>query len=58
LAAAAQLDNGEVARKAVAEVLKQQPDFTIKRWLELLRLVNQADAERLADGMRQAGFAE
>jgi TolB-like protein/DNA-binding winged helix-turn-helix (wHTH) protein/Tfp pilus assembly protein PilF len=57
-AAAAQIGNGEVASKAVADVLKQEPDFTIKRWLELLRLVKQTDADRLADGMRKAGFAE
>jgi uncharacterized protein HemY len=57
-AAAAQIGDDDVARKAVAEVLKQQPDFTITHWLDLLRLVKQTDAERLADGMRKAGFPE
>jgi adenylate cyclase len=57
-AAAAQIGDADVARKAVAEVLKQQPDFTITHWLDLLRLVKQIDTERLADGMRKAGFPE
>jgi hypothetical protein len=57
-AAAAQIGQHEVARTAVAAVFKQQPDLTITKWLQLLRLPRLEDADRLADGMRKAGFPE
>jgi adenylate cyclase len=57
-AAAAQSGQHEVAKSAVAAVLKQQPELTIAKWLELLRLSRSVDADRLADGMRKAGFPE
>jgi len=57
-AAAAQSGQHEVAKSAVAAVLKQQPNLTITKWLDLLRLPSSADAGRLADGMRKAGFPE
>jgi TolB-like protein/tetratricopeptide (TPR) repeat protein len=57
-AAAAQSGQHEVAKSAVAAVLKQQPNLTITKWLDLLRLPSSTDAGRLADGMRKAGFPE
>ena len=57
-AAAAQSGQHEVAKSAVAAVLKQQPNLTITKWLDLLRLPRSTDAGRLADGMRKAGFPE
>jgi adenylate cyclase len=57
-AAAAQSGQHEVAKSAVAAVLKQQPNLTITEWLDLLRLSRSTDAGRLADGMRKAGFPE
>jgi hypothetical protein len=38
--------------------LRLQPDFTISKWLKLLLLAKQADADRLADGLRKAGLPE
>ena len=59
LAAAAALSGrDEEARRAAAEVLRLQPDFTITNWLQLLRLASQADADRLAEGLRKAGLPE
>jgi adenylate cyclase len=57
-AAAAEAGQPEVAKAAVAAVLKQQPELTIAKWLALLRLPRQQDADRLAEGMRKAGFPE
>lgn len=57
-AAAAQSGQQEVAKSAVTAVLKQQPDLTITKWLDLLKLHRPGDAERLADGMRKAGFPD
>jgi adenylate cyclase len=57
-AAAAQSGRDKEARAAAAEVLRLQPDFTISRWLDLLRLVKQVDADRLADGLRKAGLPD
>lgn len=55
-AAAAQLDNQEEAREAVAAVLSRDPAFTIRKWLELHRFVRQADIDRVTEGLRKAGF--
>jgi adenylate cyclase len=57
-AAAAQSGQQEAAKSAVAAVLKQQPELTIEKWLQLLRLPRADDANRLADGMRKAGFPD
>jgi TolB-like protein/DNA-binding winged helix-turn-helix (wHTH) protein/Tfp pilus assembly protein PilF len=57
-AAAAQSGQHEFAKSAVTAVLKQQPDLTITKWLQLLRLHRAGDAERLEDGMRKAGFPQ
>ena len=57
-AAAAQSGRDDEARQAAADVLRLQPDFTIAKWLQLLRLARQEDADRLADGLRKAGLPE
>ena len=57
-AAAAQSRRDDEARQAAADVLRLQPDFTIAKWLQLLRLARQEDADRLADGLRKAGLPE
>lgn len=57
-AAAAQSGRDDEARQAAAEVLRLQPDFTITKWLQFLRLTRQADANRLAEGLRKAGLPE
>jgi tetratricopeptide (TPR) repeat protein len=55
-AAAAQLGLDEEARQAASGVLRLQPDFKISEWLRFLRLAKQEDADRLADGLRKAGW--
>ncbi len=57
-AATAQSGQNEVAKTAVANVLKQQPELSITKWLQLLKLSRPTDNDRLADGMRKAGFPE
>ncbi len=57
-AAAAQSGRDDEARQAAADVLRLQPDFTIAKWLQLLRLARQEDADRLAEGLRKAGLPE
>ncbi len=57
-AAAGELGRNEEARMAAAEVLRLKPDFTITRFLAMIRLANQEDARRLADGLRKAGLPE
>jgi adenylate cyclase len=56
-AAAAQLGRDAEARDAAAELLKFDPDFTIKWFLDAIRLVPR-DAERLSVGLRKAGLPE
>jgi adenylate cyclase len=48
----------EEARRAAAEVLRLEPDFTISRFLRLIRLAKQSDADLLADGLRKAGLPD
>jgi len=57
-ATAAQLGLNDEARKAAAEVLRLQPGFRITRFLELIRLARQADADLLAGGLRKAGLPD
>jgi adenylate cyclase len=57
-ASAAQLGNYEEARKAAAVVLRRDPAFTIKKWLQLHQFARQADADRVAEGLRRAHFPE
>lgn len=57
-ASLAQLGRPGEAKPFVEEVVKGAPDFRVKGWLEHIRFANQADAERLAMGMKRAGFPE
>jgi adenylate cyclase len=55
-AAAAQVGRRDKAELAVTRVLSIEPEFTIDRWLQLLRLERGEDEARLAEGLRKAGF--
>ena len=57
-AAAAETGRSDTARSAVAELLRIQPDFRIRAWLEFIRLTNRDYAERLAAGLRKAGLPD
>ena len=57
-AAAARVGEASVAQQAVTDVVTAQPDFTIGKWLSLLKLASAADADNLAEGMRKAGFPQ
>ena len=55
-AAAAQSGRDEEARKATRRVLSMAPHFTISGWLRHIQFDRQADADRLAEGLRKAGL--
>ncbi len=57
-ATAARLGYDEEAREAAAIVLQRDPAFTIRNWLELHQFAKQADADRVAEGLRKAHFSE
>lgn len=57
-AAAAQLGHEVEAQEAAAVVLRCDPGFTIRKWLQLHQFARQADADRVAEGMRKANFSE
>jgi adenylate cyclase len=57
-ATAGQLGLDQDAQQAAAVVLHRDPAFTIRNWLELHRFAKQADAERMAEGLRKAHFPE
>jgi adenylate cyclase len=57
-AAAAQLGKSEEARAAAATVLQLDPDFTIQWWLDVHQFANQADTDRIAEGLRKAQLPE
>jgi TolB-like protein/Tfp pilus assembly protein PilF len=57
-ATAAQLGNNEEAREASAVVLRRDPAFTIKKWLQLHQFARHADADHVAEGLRKANFPE
>jgi hypothetical protein len=46
------------ARAATAEVMRFQPQLTIAKFLNLLRYAKPDDSERMAEGLRKAGFPE
>ena len=46
------------AREAARDVLRQEPDFSIKAYTAGLSYRNPADLERIADGLRLAGLPE
>jgi TolB-like protein/DNA-binding winged helix-turn-helix (wHTH) protein/tetratricopeptide (TPR) repeat protein len=55
-AAAAQSGRVVEAREAADRVLTMAPQFTIATWLRHIRFERQADADRLAEGLRKAGL--
>jgi tetratricopeptide (TPR) repeat protein len=57
-ATAAQLGNLEEAQEAATAVLRRDPAFTIRKWLQLHRFAKQADVDHVADGLRKAHFPE
>jgi adenylate cyclase len=57
-AAAAQAGQMDEARQAAAAVLRIDPDFTIAKWLDFIRLARPQDAAHLADGLRRAGLPD
>jgi TolB-like protein/Tfp pilus assembly protein PilF len=54
----AQLGHAAEARAAAAEVVRLDPQFTVRRYGEIEWFKNPADHEHLLDGMRMAGLPE
>jgi tetratricopeptide (TPR) repeat protein len=48
----------EEAREAARDVLQHEPRFSIARYIAGLSYCNQADVDRIADGLRAAGLPE
>lgn len=57
-ASLAQLGRVREARPLVEEVLTGTPDFSTGKWLKHIQFAKQEDAERLAAGMKVAGFPD
>ncbi len=55
-AAAAQSGREAEAQDAAHSVLSMAPHFTIRGWLHHIQFERQADADRLAEGLRKAGL--
>lgn len=55
-AACAQLARFTEARAAAADVLRIEPNFTIREWRRTAVYKNPEDADRLFDGLRKAGL--
>jgi adenylate cyclase len=53
-----ELDRQDEAREAARDVLRQEPDFSIKAYTSGLSYRNPADSERIAEGLRKAGLPE
>jgi TolB-like protein/DNA-binding winged helix-turn-helix (wHTH) protein/Tfp pilus assembly protein PilF len=53
-----QLGLADEARPLVLQVLKGTPDFSIQKWLDHIQFAKRDDAERLATGMKIAGFPD
>ncbi len=53
-----ELGNLDEAREVARDVLRQEPEFSIKRYTAGLSYRNPADIERIADGLRNAGLPE
>jgi adenylate cyclase len=54
----AQLGEREEARAEAGEVMRMQPDFTLRRFMLSEPFQNPADAEPEVEGMRKAGLPE
>ena len=57
-AIAATTERMDEARTAAAELLVIDPRFTITRYLQKVRLTQQADIDRIASALRKAGLPE
>ena len=57
-ASAAQLGLEDEARVAATATVQLRPDFTIARFLNMIRLSSQGDSDRLREGLRKAGLPE
>jgi TolB-like protein/DNA-binding winged helix-turn-helix (wHTH) protein/Tfp pilus assembly protein PilF len=55
-AAAGQSGRVAEAHRAAHQILSAAPNFTISGWLRHIQFERQADAERLAEGLRKAGL--
>jgi adenylate cyclase len=55
-AAAAQVGQVKEASDALAELLKVEPDLTITKWLDFIRLANPEDVRRTVEGLQKAGL--
>jgi adenylate cyclase len=53
-----QMESQDEAREAARDVLRQEPEFSIKAYTSGLSYRNPADIERIADGLRWAGLPE
>jgi len=53
-----QLGRLDEAHAAAREVLRQEPDFSIKAYAAGLSYRNSSDLQRIADGLREAGLPE
>lgn len=57
-ASLAQLGRKEEAKPLVKEVVDATPNFSIEKWLKHIQFARKEDADRLAAGMKMAGFAD
>jgi adenylate cyclase len=55
-AAAGQLGHSKEASDALAGLMAVEPDLTISKWLEFIRLANPEDERRTIEGLRKAGL--
>ena len=53
-----ELDRLEEAKKPVSEILRQNPDFSIERYMAGLSYKNPSDMERFEDGLRKVGLPD
>jgi adenylate cyclase len=53
-----QMESQDEAREAARDVLRQEPEFSIKAYTSGLSYRKPADIERIADGLRWAGLPE
>lgn len=57
-ASLSQLGRSNEAQPLVQQVLKDTPDFSVQKWLDHIQFAKREDAERLASGMKMAGFPD
>jgi TolB-like protein/Tfp pilus assembly protein PilF len=57
-AAAAQMGHAREAAAALADLKQVEPDLTISKWLDFIRLAKPEDAQRTVEGLRKAGLPD